>query len=296
MGPSSFSFYIHQITKMELPKLELVSHNNNLVETLQQQAQNSSYDGLIIVFTDKQALKHVLPSVQKHLDLDASFGESLQLILPDDAQPHKRILLAPTGSLYNDFDDVRRFKDIAYSAGVQALKVGITSPLVCFADEPVAAVESYWTFDANNDYDHFLGVTMLGLLESCFEPIDVRQSGCVKVKTFDRVGVVSSIPQDQQEGLIKLVSAVEAGRRVCKDIGNPDPEIMSPINIAKYIQEQFKDVENVKVSVIDDIEHIKKNYPLAHAVTRASLAVERHHPRFVKFDYVSPDQSKVKEK
>ncbi|GAN08030.1 conserved hypothetical protein [Mucor ambiguus] len=280
---------------MELPKLELVSHNNRLVETLQQQAQNSNYDGLIVIFTDKQALKNVVPSVQKHLELDASFGESLQLILPDDAQPHKRILLAPTGSLYNDFDDVRRFKDIAYSAGVQALKVGITSPLVCFADEPVAAVESYWTFDTNSDYDHFLGVSMLGLLESCFEPIDVRQSASVKVKTFERVGVVSSIPQDQQEDLIKLVSAVEAGRRVCKDIGNPDPEIMSPINIAKYIQEQFKGVENVKISVIDDIEYIKKNYPLAHAVTRASLAVERHHPRFVKFDYVSPDQSKVKE-
>lgn len=278
---------------MELPKLELVSHNNKLVETLQQ--SKTDYDGLIVVFTDKNSLKNVVPSIQKHVELDATFGESLQLILPDDAQPHKRILLAPTGSLYNDFDDVRRFKDIAYSAGIQAIKIGMTSPLVCFADEPTHA-ESYWTFDTNNDYDHFLGVTMLGLLESCFEPIDVRQNASIKIKTFERVGFVSSLPQDQQDGLIKLIGAVEAGRRVCKDIGNPDPEIMSPINIAKYIQAQFEGIENVKVSIIDDIEYIKKNYPLAHAVTRASLAVERHHPRFVKFDYVSPEQSKVKEK
>ncbi|KAI8646854.1 hypothetical protein BD408DRAFT_358856 [Parasitella parasitica] len=277
---------------MELPKLELLSHQNKLAETLQQ--SQSNYDGLIVVFTDKQALKSIVPSIQKHMELDATFGESLQLILPDGAQPHKRILLAPTGSLYNDFDDVRRFKDIAYSAGVQALKVGMTSPLVCFADEPVAA-ESHWTFDASSDYSHFLGVTMLGLLESSFEPFDVRQSASVKIKAFERVGVVSTMPQDQHDDLIKLVSAVEAGRRVCKDIGNPDPEIMSPINIANYIQEQFKDVSNVKVSVIEDIEYIKKNYPLAHAVTRASLAVARHHPRFVKFEYVSPDQSKVKE-
>ncbi|CEP18240.1 hypothetical protein [Parasitella parasitica] len=279
---------------MELPKLELLSHNDKLAETLEQ--SQGSYDGLIVVFTDKQALKSIVPSIhQKHVELDATFGESLQLILPDDAQPHKRILLAPTGSLYNDFDDVRRYKDIAYSAGAQALKIGMTSPLVCFADEPTAASESHWTFDASSDYSHFVGVTLLGLLESSFEPIDVRQSASVKIKAFERVGLVSSMPQDQHDGLIKLVSAVEAGRRVCKDIGNPDPEIMSPINIAKYIQEQFKNVDNVKVSVIEDIEYIKKNYPLAHAVTRASLAVERHHPRFVKFEYVSPNQSKVKE-
>jgi leucyl aminopeptidase len=48
---------------------------------------------------------------------------------------------------------------------------------------------------------------------------------------------------------------------------------MSPINVTKYIQEvAFKGVDNIKISVIEDIEAIKKEYPLAHAVTRASLA------------------------
>lgn len=65
------------------------------------------------------------------------------------------------------------------------------------------------------------------------------------------------------------------------DIGSPDPERMSPINVTKYIKEvAFKDVDNVKISVIEDLEVIKKEYPLAHAVTRASLAgkkqVHRH--------------------
>jgi leucyl aminopeptidase len=48
---------------------------------------------------------------------------------------------------------------------------------------------------------------------------------------------------------------------------------MSPINVTKYVEEvAFKGVENIKLSVIEDIEIIKKEYPLAHAVTRASLA------------------------
>lgn len=93
---------------MELPKIELIGENKNLVETLK--SQSTKYDGLIVIFTDKQALLKVVPSAQKYMDLDASFGSNIQLVIPDDAQPSKRILVAPTGSLLNDFDDVRRFK------------------------------------------------------------------------------------------------------------------------------------------------------------------------------------------
>lgn len=56
------------------------------------------------------------------------------------------------------------------------------------------------------------------------------------------------------------------------DIGSPDPEIMSPENIVKFIKEQFKDSSSISIKVIDDVDTIKKEYPLAHAVTRASLA------------------------
>lgn len=100
--------------------------------------------------------------------------------------------------------------------------------------------------------------------------------------------------------------------------------MMSPENIVRYIQEHFQeDSSCIQIKVIENIETIKKEYPLAHAVTRASLAgipfpfsffffsfiviydifnlfffvsVPRHHPRFVTFEYKSPDQSKVKEK
>lgn len=279
---------------MELPKLELVSPKTSLLETLK--VESEKYDGLVVIFTDKQALVELLPSVKRHMDLDATFGSSIRLYLPESGEPSERILIAPTGSLLNDFDDVRRFKDVAYSAGLQALKIGMTRPLVCFADEPTATA-SQWTFGQGDDYKHYLEVTMLGFLESGFEPVDVREfyrATDKTITTFSDIGFVSSSDVDATR-LINNVAAIEAGRRMSKDIGNPDPEIMSPINVAKYVVEQFKDIENVKVTVIDDVDEILKNYPLAHAVTRAALPVARHHPRFVHFEYVSADQSKVKE-
>ncbi|KAI8982061.1 hypothetical protein BDF20DRAFT_864771 [Mycotypha africana] len=278
---------------MELPKVDLFTHDNNQLLTTLKEKQ-SSFDGLIVVYTNKDDLCNLIPAAKTYFELDASFGDALQVLFSETKQPHARMLLAPTGSLYNDFDDARRFKDIAFAAGKKALKMGMKSPLVCFADEPCQETNSQWTHDENlKEYQHFLEVTMLGLLESCFEPIDVRQF-MKNVETFERLGFVAS-SKNANSCSIERVAAIEAGRRISKDIGNPDPEKMSPINIAKYIEEQFKDIDNVKVTIISNIEEIKKNYPLAHAVTRASLAVERHHPRFVHFEYKSPDQAKVKE-
>ncbi|KAI8365187.1 uncharacterized protein BYT42DRAFT_505763 [Radiomyces spectabilis] len=277
---------------MELPQLKIFT--NNVASALQE----NNYDGVVVLFTDKKALLNVVPSVKSWMDLDASFGDEIQLLLPNDASPASRVLIVPTGSLNNDFDDARRFKDAAFDAGKRALKAGMVAPLVCFADAP-AETELSWTFSEQDDYKHYLEVTMLGFLESTFEPVDVRDHHeRVKqpLQVFKQLGFVApNFDGSKVDEMIKIVSAIEAGRRVAKDIGSPDPERMSPIQVVKYLQEQFKDSKNVKMTVIDDIDAIKKEYPLAHAVTRASLAVPRHHPRFVHFEYVSPDQDKVKE-
>lgn len=47
---------------------------------------------------------------------------------------------------------------------------------------------------------------------------------------------------------------------------------MSPINVVKYLNEVFGNDSRIKMTVVDDVDTIKKEYPLAHAVTRASLA------------------------
>ncbi|KAF7731607.1 Cytosol aminopeptidase, catalytic domain [Apophysomyces ossiformis] len=278
---------------MALPNLKIYGKQDNVLSVL----EKDTYDGVIVLFTDKKALVQVVPTAQKWLDLDASFGDAVQLLIPEDAQPGKRVIIAPVGSVRNDFDDVRRFQDAAFAAGQRALKAGIVSPLVCFADVP-GDVSLAWTFTEDEDYKHFLEVTILAILESSYEPIDAREHA-VRVnkplKTFETCGFLSTLEEAKTADLLKTVVAIESGRRVAKDIGSPDPERMSPIQIVKYLREEFKDAKNVKMTVIEDIDVIKKEYPLAHAVTRASLAVPRHHPRFVHFEYVAPDQQKVKE-
>ncbi|KAI7865868.1 hypothetical protein BDF14DRAFT_1744011 [Spinellus fusiger] len=293
---------------MALPHVRLFKENS-LQSVL---TANSYFDGVIVFFSDKKALFESVPSTQAIADLDPTFGDELQVVIPHDAKPSKRVLIVPVGSLNNDFDDVRRYRgrssilcswicsgdsDAAFAAGTKAIKTGIVAPLIVFADTP-AQTRTDWTYSTENDYACFLEVTLLGFLEASYEPIDAREHLARTNKSlfeFKELGLVSSWVKEDSEDWIQRVLAIEQGRRLAKDIGSPDPERMSPIRIVEYLQEQFKDDSVVKMTVINDIDVIKKEYPLAHAVTRASLAVPRHHPRFVHFEYKSPDQSQVKE-
>ncbi|KAI8098450.1 uncharacterized protein BX664DRAFT_287936 [Halteromyces radiatus] len=284
---------------MVLPQLNIIDTKNNLTEVLN--INTTNYDSLVILFSEKSKLPKVIPSLQHYLELDQSFGKTIQVICPQDQKPFSRLLLVPTGSISSDIDDARRFKDAAFEGGKRALEAGFVKPLICFADPPTPESQPSlnWTFDEQtNDYQHYLEVTMLGFLEAAYEPIDVRDYHAKKntsIKNFEQLGfVVDSLQQDTIT-LIQKVEAIEQGRRVAKDIGSPDPEQMSPIQIVKYLESTFKNANNIKMTVIDDIDTIKKEYPLAHAVSRASLVVPRHHPRFVHFEYKSSDQSNVKE-
>ncbi|KAG2232044.1 hypothetical protein BDF21DRAFT_360987 [Thamnidium elegans] len=278
---------------MSLPKLNFITQQDASTSTV--------FDGAIILFSDKNALVDLIPSAKRWSELDASFGDSVQLLVPEDRIPSQRVIISPVGSLHDDFDDVRRYKDAGFAAGQRALKAGITSPVIYFADTPsTQGTQSnlHWTFNDTDDYEEYLSVTVLGFLEAAFDPIDAR-THFKKINqpaaAFTSLNLVSPVQISNQDEFENKIIAIESGRRIAKDIGSPDPEIMSPENIVKYIRSHFQDDSCIQIKVIEDIETIKKEYPLAHAVTRASLAVSRHHPRFVMFEYKSPDQSKVKE-
>lgn len=92
---------------MSLPKLTFLNHQ-------EKDLNQSSFDGAIIIFTDKNSLVDVIPSAKRWISLDRTFGESVQLLLPEDRVPAERIVISPTGSLRNDFDDMRRYKGIQW--------------------------------------------------------------------------------------------------------------------------------------------------------------------------------------
>jgi hypothetical protein len=73
-------------------------------------ANKKDYDGLVILFSDKNKLIPLVPGFQPYMDLDESFGKTLQLVCLQDQASFSRILIAPVGSLSSDVDDARRFK------------------------------------------------------------------------------------------------------------------------------------------------------------------------------------------
>lgn len=114
--------------------------------------------------------------------------------------------------------------DAAFAAGQRALKAGMSSPLVYFADAPANASNLAWTFEDADDYKQFLEVTMLGMLEASYEPIDVREHATrvnKPIAVFSKLGVIAatSLNDAQVDNVIRQVSAIEMGRRVSKGNG-----------------------------------------------------------------------------
>jgi leucyl aminopeptidase len=217
-----------------------------------------------------------------------------------------RVVLSPIGSLNRDVDDVRRITDAVRAGISRAIKTGkCVNPLIIFPDLCLLLNKSkqvQW-----EDLDKALSVACLASMVETYRPPSQFQS----MNHNSANGTISSItlalPQKYLEktgidivepgslkGLVSgqnhlwesLTPWIESGRQLARDIGSGDPEFMSPKNCAKEIQEFFKkNVPSVSVQVIDRLDLLSKDYPLLHAVSRASLHVERHHPCVVKLEY-----------
>jgi leucyl aminopeptidase len=81
------------------------------------------------------------------------------------------------------------------------------------------------------------------------------------------------------------VRAIEAGRRIGRDLADADPEFMSPLRFTGFIKKIFEPLNNVKVTVILNSTELEKEYPLLSAVARASQQVPHHQPRVIRLEY-----------
>lgn len=187
---------------MELPKIQLHA------ELAVSNATAQGYDAVVVVFTDKQKLIQAVPEAQAYVDLDSAFGEEVQLIVTSTKQ---RVVVAPTGPIDRDYDDVRRYQDAAFAAGQRCIQAGIRSPVVLFADPPSTVATSAWTQQAG-DYQKYVEVTMLGFLEAVFEPINVREHK--EVPNWRSLGFVASL--ENSDKALQFVYGVEMGRRLAK--------------------------------------------------------------------------------
>ncbi len=232
-------------------------------------AAHNDYDAVILVGDyAQQPPAEFADFVERAQQNDQRIGKQPLLVTADVFGG--RLITAPTGPLTRDYDDVRQLADAAGAAAHIAQQAGATKPLLV-------------VFGTQSDarYGQAEAVAYWGLCQALYEPLEAREAlGEDAIETISTVGVVGALDHE-------WLTAVEAGKRVARDLCGTEPERMAPPRFAEYCQQAFAHTP-VKVTVIDDIQQLHHEYPLLMAVGRASLDVERHWPCVVRLEYCAP--------
>ncbi|WP_105213347.1 M17 family metallopeptidase [Pseudoalteromonas sp. T1lg22] len=227
------------------------------------------FDALIIISANLDSVPQpYLDQVRQSSAVDSRIGKQCTLLV-SEAAPGQRLIIAPTGPLTRDYDDVRRV--------FAAAKAGIELAKQAGAVKPALYVSGISELAG---YEFASEVAFLGANQALWQPLEAREYHGEAISPIQAIGVVGA--DDEQ---LKQMNAVAAGQSAARDLCGTEPERMAPPRFADYCVELFKNTK-VTTEVISDIATIDKDYPLLSTVARASYAVERHHPRVVKLAYV----------
>lgn len=188
---------------------------------------------------------------------------------------HTRLVLSPVGSCDADMDDVRKVGEAAASGAAAAFAMGATD-LTLEVDEAIEATRHPVDGAA---YEHAALVAQLGVLQMAYVPLQAREA------TPPKMGPLTGLalhPTGRQSAA-DAATAIEAGRVLAREIGSADPERMTPLKLAKQVEEC--EAAGIDVSIIDDLSTLRADYPLLYSVARASVAVERHRPCVVRMEW-----------
>ncbi len=237
-------------------------------------ATGSGFDAVVLVGHAPATVD--VPALQPHLRAaaaaDAKFGSAVSL-LPAAGVAGARLVVAPTGPLFRDHDDVRRFAEAAGKGMTRARDAGAKKVLLLIEAPPSGEV-----------YEHAARTAALSAMGALWEPLEAREAlgdECEPV-TKVGIGVVGGTFTDQDAA---WVEAADAGLRLTRDLCGTEPERMAPPKFAAYVQQAFKGLP-VKVTVQKEAKQLQKDYPLLMAVARASLGVARHRPCVVRLEYM----------
>ncbi|WP_418608518.1 M17 family metallopeptidase [Pseudoalteromonas sp. US3C1013] len=227
----------------------------------------ASHDALIIISDDFSHLPNtpLRDAILNQAQVDSRIGNQVTLLVIAG----KRVVLAPTGPLNRDYDDVRRYFDAAKLAINEAKASGSVNPAIYLP-----------ALNTDSRYQYALEVAYLGACQALWQPLEAREFHGHGIEPITQIGLI-----DANEQTIKAVNALAAGQHAARDLCGTEPERMAPPRFADYCSELFNN-SAVSVAVIDDLAAIDKHYPMLSTVARASYAVERHHPRVVKLEYV----------
>lgn len=235
---------------------------------------STDWDAVVLVTSDasRVSFEALSPLVDRARAVDRRAGEDTQLLIASEL-PGSRLIVAPTGRLDRDYDDVRRIGEAAGRGIARAREAGAVRPLLVIDGQPPQPA-----------FQHGVVVAGLGALAVLWQPLEAREAkGFEHAEPVEEIGLVF----EGGEKTARWVAAVEAGRRVARDLCGTEPERMTPLKMAAYLQTELAD-SNIELSVVSDRPTLEAEYPLMSAVARASFAVNRHHPVVIRMRYTPP--------
>ncbi|AWL10964.1 Leucyl aminopeptidase [Saliniradius amylolyticus] len=249
---------------MAFPKPFRVTNLNKALEP------DGDWDAVIFIAPNYDHIDNlqIKENIDAHHRIDSRVGQEPLLLISSDIAGG-RLIYSPTGPLERDYDDVRRFGDAAKAAAKIALDAGARHPVMVLSGVP-----------DNEDYAHAIEVAYLNFCQALWQPLEAREA--LTEEKLEPIAEVGIYAPDQTD--LDWLAGVESGRRVARDLCGTEPERMSPPGFAAYCEQTFKNSE-VACTVISDDDVLRKNYPLLHAVARASTHVPRHQPRVVRLEY-----------
>ena len=235
--------------------------------------KGSGYDAVLLVAHDPAAIK--IPALGDALcaaaGADIRFDQRTALWAAPMAAG-TRLIVAPTGPLDRDYDDVRRYGEAA-TAGVRLARDSGAQKILLVVQTP----------PADERYQHAVQVAALGARGGLWQPLEAREARGKAVEPVKTIGVALDRGKVTTAD-IKFAEATDDGLRLAKDLCGTEPERMAPPKFAAYVQKMLGG-SGVKVSVVKAQTQLQKDYPLLSAVARASLSVKRHQPCVVRLEY-----------
>lgn len=238
---------------------------------IQQWSQASDFDALVLVSpqTRCEISSELNSAIEQAAKADARIGQDT-VLLHTTAAPGQRLIISAPASLQQDVADVRHFGDAAKKGVELAKSAGAKAPLLVIEGVP-----------ADNKFAQALAVSFLSACQALWKPLEAREARAeAELEPITTIGLFDP----NQAVNLEFLMATESGRRLARDLCGTEPERMAPPRFAEYCEKAFAG-SPVSVTVESNPDDLLKQYPLLHAVARASLSVERHHPRVIHLEY-----------
>ncbi|AZG72456.1 M17 family metallopeptidase [Shewanella livingstonensis] len=229
--------------------------------------EGEGWDAVVVVATSLADIKQDEVSLLAvHASqIDMRVGKSATLLFAPGLAGG-RLIISPVVDTGNEYNDVRIFATAAREGIAIAKAAGATKPLLV-----VPSVSDKRFVNAEQ-------VAALACGQELWQPLEAREAKSLQ-PSLTAIGLLNTSTHSL------LLNAAESGRVLARDLCGTEPERMSAIGFAQYCVDAFAG-SDLAVSVVDEAEQLKTQYPLLSAVGRSSFDVARHHPRVVKLEYV----------